>query len=198
MTPRQVQSIPEDILDDLSSRFIINIPEEEREDPIRLCFQIELAHWFYLDFYHPENQAFRQCTMKEFTQMVFEHVPSLRVHLPNTDAIIESWKEYKMAVPTYGAIILDETLEHVLLVQAYWARATWGFPKGKVSNAYIAPNYCSCGFGLVELVFLPVWWRSRLKKTVNCGASKCNRLPAHISCDLLPSVITLSFNNRLS
>lgn len=44
------QRIPSDILDDLACRFIINIPGEERSDPIRLCFQIEQAYWFYIDF----------------------------------------------------------------------------------------------------------------------------------------------------
>ena len=44
-------SIPLEILDDLGSRFIINVPEEERKDLIRICFQIELAHWFYVDEY---------------------------------------------------------------------------------------------------------------------------------------------------
>lgn len=76
---------PPDILDDLCSRFIINIPAEERKDPIRLCFQVELAYWFYLDFYCPENPSYPQCTMKEFTQMVFQHVPFLRDHLANLD-----------------------------------------------------------------------------------------------------------------
>lgn len=139
MLPRRA---PVDILDDLCSRFIINIPEEERKDPIRLCFQVELAFWFYLDFYCPENPMYPQCTMKEFTQMIFQHVPSLREHLPKLDVIIESWKEYKMAVPTYGAILLDETLEHVLLVQSYWVRATWGFPKGKVNEGE-EPHICA-------------------------------------------------------
>ena len=44
-------SIPLEILDDLGSRFIINVPQEERKDLIRICFQIELAHWFYDDEY---------------------------------------------------------------------------------------------------------------------------------------------------
>lgn len=29
------------------------------------------------------------------------------------EKILDEWKEYKMGVPTYGAIILDETLENV-------------------------------------------------------------------------------------
>ncbi len=44
-------NIPPAVLSDLCSRFIINVPEEERTDLIRIFFQIEIAHWFYLDFY---------------------------------------------------------------------------------------------------------------------------------------------------
>jgi len=47
-------------------RFVINVPEEESRDPIRLLFQVELAHWFYLDFYCPEHSELRPCTVKEF------------------------------------------------------------------------------------------------------------------------------------
>lgn len=53
----------------LRSRFIINVPEEERKDVIRICFQVELAHWFYLDFYCPENQFLKPCGMREFAKI---------------------------------------------------------------------------------------------------------------------------------
>ena len=62
--------MPRDILDELCARFIINIPRyiviiitimnvtttvilpsEEKENMVRVCFQIELAHWFFIDFY---------------------------------------------------------------------------------------------------------------------------------------------------
>ncbi|KAJ7417685.1 m7GpppN-mRNA hydrolase [Willisornis vidua] len=56
--------------------------------------------------------------------------------------VLDEWKEYKMGVPTYGAIILDETLENVLLVQGYLAKSGWGFPKGKV-NKEEAPHDCA-------------------------------------------------------
>ena len=49
------------------SRFIINIPEEERQDLIRIFFQIELAHWFYLDFYCAENPELKTCGIKDFS-----------------------------------------------------------------------------------------------------------------------------------
>ncbi|KAG8456305.1 hypothetical protein GDO86_002188 [Hymenochirus boettgeri] len=56
--------------------------------------------------------------------------------------VLNDWKEYKMGVPTYGAIILDESFENVLLVQGYLAKSGWGFPKGKV-NKEEAPHDCA-------------------------------------------------------
>uniref|UniRef100_A0A182QET0 m7GpppN-mRNA hydrolase n=1 Tax=Anopheles farauti TaxID=69004 RepID=A0A182QET0_9DIPT len=125
-------TISSDILDDLASRFIINVPVEERENLIRICFQIELAHWFYLDFYSAELK--QKCGIKQFAQQMFKHVPFLQPHWPNVDSVLEDWKEYKLTVPTYGAILLSEDLKHVLLVQSFWAKSSWGFPKGKINE----------------------------------------------------------------
>lgn len=51
------------------SRFLINIPEEERKDIVRLCFQIETAHWFYVDFYRQEQPDLPPCGLKDFTKI---------------------------------------------------------------------------------------------------------------------------------
>lgn len=135
--------IPMEILDDLSSRFIINVPPEERKDLIRICFQVELAHWFYLDFYcTEENNKLKPCGMKEFTTHIFQHIPYLRQFANSIDSVLEKWRDYKQNVPTFGAILLNEDLTHVLLVQSYWARTSWGFPKGKV-NQEEDPTKCA-------------------------------------------------------
>lgn len=65
---------------------------------------------------------------------MFQHVPPLREHISSLDEVLDNWREYKQTVPTYGAILLDEDLSHVLLVQSYWTKASWGFPKGKVNE----------------------------------------------------------------
>jgi len=150
--------IPQHILDDLCSRFIINIPEEERSDLIRIFFQIELAHWFYLDFYCQEQAELRPCGIKDFSAQIFHHCPTLIEHADNVGQILGSWREYKMAVPTYGAIILDSTLSNCLLVQGFWSKASWGFPKGKV-NEEEAPEACAIrevyeetGYDITELI----------------------------------------------
>ncbi|XP_058065675.1 m7GpppN-mRNA hydrolase [Anopheles bellator] len=133
-------AISTDILDDLASRFIINVPVEERENLIRICFQVELAHWFYLDFYCSENK--QKCGIKQFAQQMFMHVPFLQPHCRQVDEVLENWKQYKVTVPTYGAILLTEDLKHVLLVQSFWAKSSWGFPKGKI-NENEEPLHCA-------------------------------------------------------
>ncbi|KAJ8687704.1 hypothetical protein QAD02_023498 [Eretmocerus hayati] len=146
-------AIPNEILDDLSSRFIINIPEEERKDHIRICFQIELAHWFYLDFYCTEEYPkLKSCGMKEFTTHIYRHIPFLKPHLLKVDDILDKWREYKQNVPTYGAIVLNEDLTKVLLVQSYWAKSSWGFPKGKI-NENEDPSHCAVREVLEETGF---------------------------------------------
>jgi len=56
---------------------------------------------------------------------------------------IDAFREYKSNVPTYGVILLDTTLNYVLLVQGYFAsRNSWGFPKGKVNENEI-PIQCA-------------------------------------------------------
>lgn len=71
-----------------------------------------------------------------------QHIPFLSLHAKNLDNILQEWKQYKMSVPTYGAILMTSDLKHVLLVQSYWAKSSWGFPKGKV-NENENPLHCA-------------------------------------------------------
>ncbi|XP_027131240.1 m7GpppN-mRNA hydrolase isoform X2 [Larimichthys crocea] len=144
--------IPSGVLDDLCSRFILHIPSEERDNAIRVCFQIELAHWFYLDFCMQNTPGAPHCGIRDFAKAVFHHCPFLLPHGEDVQKVLEQWKEYKMGVPTYGAIIVDESLENVLLVQGYLAKSGWGFPKGKV-NEDEAPHDCAIREVLEETGF---------------------------------------------
>lgn len=133
-----------------SSRFIINIPAEQREDLVRVLFAVELAHWFFIDFYCEDSNDLHVCNIKDFAQqgnrsstcrsstlfliLVFLHCPFLRDYVHNLDAILSRWRGYKLSVPTYGAVLIDPTYEHVLLVRGFYNRESWGFPKGKVQE----------------------------------------------------------------
>ena len=55
------------------SRFIINLPPEDRGNLVRICFQIELAHWFYLDYYCTDESArLNPCGIREFAAHIFQ------------------------------------------------------------------------------------------------------------------------------
>lgn len=102
---------------------------------IRLFFQIELAHWFFLDFYcTQEENTIYVCGIKQFALSIFQHIPSLSHHVPNLSVILEEWRSYKISVPTYGTILLTPDMKKCLLVQSFFAKNSWSFPKGKVNE----------------------------------------------------------------
>jgi len=137
-------TIPVDILDEIAARFIVNLNQEERKNFVRICFQVEEAHWFYIDFYvnKQPHRKLQGGTMRTFTEHIFRHVPFLQEHVDKVEQILEEWRTYKLSVPTYGAIIINTFLDKVLLVQGFWARTSWGFPKGKI-NQDEEPHICA-------------------------------------------------------
>lgn len=48
--------------------------------------------------------------------------------------IMDRFKKLKGAIPVMGAILLDQTLQRVLLVKGWKSTACWGFPKGKINK----------------------------------------------------------------
>ncbi|XP_003374832.1 mRNA-decapping enzyme 2 [Trichinella spiralis] len=109
------------------------MPEEERTDPVRACFHIELAHWFYCDHFTARN-GYPTCSLKEFIRAVFSNSADLQQYTSNLDDVLAQWRQYKSGVPVYGAILVNAQLDSVLLVQGFFARRSWGFPKGKINE----------------------------------------------------------------
>lgn len=127
-------NIPQPLLNDLCSRFLINIPAVEKSNMVRLCFQIELAHWYYIDFCRQDNPDLPPCGMKAFISKIFQEYKFLNKTNETLQSIYEKWKMYKERVPVFGAILLDESLENCVLVRGYHKKVSWGFPKGKVNH----------------------------------------------------------------
>ncbi|EDV26991.1 uncharacterized protein TRIADDRAFT_22739, partial [Trichoplax adhaerens] len=113
------------------SRFIINIEEEDREDVVRLCFQVEQAYWFYLDFFCAESANNPAMNMTGFAKINILNYFISTEFAYKVDDIIRDWKQYKSNIPVYGAILLDESVEYCLLVQGF--SRSWSFPKGKIN-----------------------------------------------------------------
>ncbi|KAG7156516.1 m7GpppN-mRNA hydrolase-like [Homarus americanus] len=56
--------------------------------------------------------------------------------------MLQGFRDFKHRVPTYGGLLLNQDLSQVLLVQGFWHRASWGFPKGKI-NVDEEPYKCA-------------------------------------------------------
>ncbi|KAG0219083.1 mRNA-decapping enzyme subunit 2 [Mortierella sp. NVP41] len=124
----------ENVLDDLSSRFIINVPDEELASVERICFQIEQAHWFYEDFIREQNPALPSFNLKSFSAKFFQHCPLLHEWANEHETAFANFMEYKIRVPVCGAIILNDAMDKCILVKGWTARSGWGFPKGKINK----------------------------------------------------------------
>ncbi|XP_021957731.1 mRNA-decapping enzyme subunit 2 [Folsomia candida] len=129
--------LPDRVIQDVLCRFIMNIPEEEKFDPVRALFQVELAHWFFIDHYctdegDPALASLGHIPFNQFAYIIFKEAPHLRQYYENVDKYLADFRTYRSRVPTYGAILMNQDLTQVVLVQGF--RNQWGFPKGKVNE----------------------------------------------------------------
>ena len=54
-----------------------------------------------------------------FTDVISLYECDFRPYVDSLDEVLEDWKSYKMAVPTYGAIILNPKLTKVRACQEF-------------------------------------------------------------------------------
>ena len=131
-------------LEDLSSRFIVNLPSDELSSIERICFQVEQAHWFYEDFLRPLNPSLPSLGLRRFSSYLL-HTASMIVPLiqryitggsgqQDLEAAFDEFLKYKTRVPVCGAILLAEDWNKCLLVKGWKSSAAWGFPKGKINQ----------------------------------------------------------------
>ncbi|CAK9317036.1 unnamed protein product [Citrullus colocynthis] len=124
---------PQELLDDLCSRFVLNVPKEDLQSFERILFLVEYAHWFYEDNSVENNPSLKSFNLKEFTSLLFNSCDVLKPYVPHIDDIFKDFTSYKLRVPVTGGIILDETFERCLLVKG-WKGSSWSFPRGKKSK----------------------------------------------------------------
>lgn len=121
----------QELLDDLCSRFVLNVPSEDLESFERMLFLVEQAHWFYEDNAVEQDSGLKSLSLREFTSLMFRSCDALRPYTAHVDDIYNDFNKYKVRVPVSGAIILDEAYERCLLVKGWKSGASWSFPRGK-------------------------------------------------------------------
>lgn len=123
-----------EVLDELQSRFLVNLPRSELTTTERLFFQLEQCYWFYEDFYadnFPEECP--HLKFYEFARKMFSHCLLLKPHAENWERMYEEFKTYQSQVPVIGCILLNAQENKLLLVQN-WKGTCWNFPRGKVNE----------------------------------------------------------------
>ncbi|CAN7141172.1 unnamed protein product [Brassica rapa subsp. narinosa] len=122
-----------ELLDDLCSRFVLNVPEEDQQSFERILFLVEYAYRYYEANAVENDPTLKSLSLKEFTSLLFNSCDVLRPYVSNVDDIFKDFTSYKCRVPVTGAIILDETYERCLLVKG-WKGSSWSFPRGEKSK----------------------------------------------------------------
>ncbi|KAI1862458.1 hypothetical protein JX265_009172 [Neoarthrinium moseri] len=152
----------EDWLDDLSVRFIINLPEEDLSSTARICFQIEEAHWFYEDFIRVIDPSLPHMALKDFCLRMFQHCPILAPYGPEQHLhAYQEFMQYKTRIPVRGAILLNHEMDSTVLVRGWKSNASWSFPRGKINkdeddlDCAIREVYEETGFEIREAGLVP-------------------------------------------
>eukprot|EP01053_Blabericola_migrator_P008785 Blabericola_migrator_1__8784@NODE_462_length_8278_cov_282_498843_g361_i0_p1_GENE_NODE_462_length_8278_cov_282_498843_g361_i0NODE_462_length_8278_cov_282_498843_g361_i0_p1_ORF_typecomplete_len877_score121_40NUDIX/PF00293_28/5_7e16DCP2/PF05026_13/3_3e15_NODE_462_length_8278_cov_282_498843_g361_i051687798 len=121
---------------DCFGRFILNLPSSLLSDHVHYHFQVQEAHWWYVDFWY-DKYPFRlpNITLKSFGLLLWELFPMLQEFIPvqARGRLLRDWVEYCRTIPLRGAIILNPGWTKVLLVQG-WKGGRWTFPRGKVDE----------------------------------------------------------------
>lgn len=85
-------------MSELMVRFILHLPASDIADPIRLMFNIEEAHWFYLDFCRTYDSKLPNLSLNDFAGHLFRRFPKLAQHSGRESEMTKEFKAYKHTV----------------------------------------------------------------------------------------------------
>lgn len=122
----------ENVLEDLITRFVINCPNEDLASIERVFFQIEEAHWFYLDFIRNINPSLPSMSMKTFSKQMIDTCPVIW-KWGNSGEALARFGKYKSTIPVRGVALFNDSLKKVLLIQGTESDS-WSFPRGKINK----------------------------------------------------------------
>nr|CAH8872968.1 unnamed protein product [Trichobilharzia regenti] len=136
MEQQQPHVIPDNVLLHLYTRFILNLSEEIKRECtknfVRIFFEVERAHWFYVD-YCIEDPSVGGVDMFGLTQQLFKKFPYIVPKGINWQEKFIEWRKYRGSTCTGSVIIIDEHYKMILLVQGFYGNR-WSLPGGKVNQ----------------------------------------------------------------
>jgi mRNA-decapping enzyme subunit 2 len=159
----------EDALDDVHTRFILNLPESELRTADRIFVQIEQAWWYYEDFICDPRPHLtylpRYGHLRPFAKEIFEYSSVL----PDASQFNEMWKQYsiyKKKISNYGCILLSSDYQRIVLCQVYNGKS-YTLPSGKINEgedgaaAAARETYEETGFDPSCLYGITATWKEQ-------------------------------------
>ena len=147
----------EEALDEVHTRFILNLPPSELQSSDRIFFQLEQAWWYYDDFLCDNNKELpRFKSVKPFARKMFEISPLLSGRAAEFDKMWQYFGNYKRKISTYGCALLNKDMDQVVLCQTFGGRKAWCFPMGKINqgesglDAAARETYEETGFDITK------------------------------------------------
>jgi hypothetical protein len=66
----------DDLIDDLTIKYLMHLPQEEYSNEVQLCYAFQLAHWEYLDA--PETEHLQhKLSFNNFVVTILDRTPEL-------------------------------------------------------------------------------------------------------------------------
>jgi hypothetical protein len=128
-----IQRAYEDALDDVHTRFLLNLPPSELATSDRIFFQLEQAWWYYEDMICDLSTLAlpRFKDLKPFCVKMFVFSPLFQGM--DFHPMWAEFSAYKRQISTYGTILLNDDCTRIVLCQT-WHGKTWTFPAGKINQ----------------------------------------------------------------
>ncbi|ETW10333.1 hypothetical protein H310_00659 [Aphanomyces invadans] len=123
----------EEVMDELQSRFLMNLPQSELASSERLFFQIEQCYWFYEDFYADHHNHLTHLKLNDFARKMFNHCVLLQPLKQQCESMFQDFKTYQSQIPVVGCILLNPAKTKLVLVRN-WKGTSWSLPRGKVNQ----------------------------------------------------------------
>lgn len=125
----------------LSRRFLVNATKDDYTEQ-RILLVIEIAHWYYLDYFQKEYPDLKPMNFATFARRMFDEYPPLHSFVPKFQVMLSAMKDYKRNIPVCGGVILNPQMNRVLLVRGVKSSDSFSFPRGKI-NSGESPLACA-------------------------------------------------------
>ncbi|KAF0686012.1 Aste57867_22166 [Aphanomyces stellatus] len=131
--PTRGKPTMDEVMDELQSRFLMNLPPTELSSTERLFFQIEQCYWFYEDFYADHHNHLTHLKLNDFARKMFNHCVLLQPLKQKCESMFLDFKTYQSQIPVVGCILLNPAKTKLVLV-CNWKGTCWSLPRGKVNQ----------------------------------------------------------------